>query len=402
MPEHLSVEQITSYRERRASPAELLQIDDHISQCAECRERLSSASALRAALQAAGSRLLSGHGSDLSDEPGRSPQVVSKSEHLAYEQLEAYVDEKMSHSARGVAEAHLKACQLCSEELRDLNTFKAELATSRNQTPEPLWSFLVPWLTLRRISLAVATAAVIFLAVEVSRWHQAPPHEVPSVAIPDSKNLPRETLTAIDDLPLDEQSAVREAMTQQIIKSPDMLAELQGKQQTLLGESQETLQFKVLTPVGEVVPDVRPAFQWKPLAGARSYSVAIFDENLNQVLASHSLHATQWTPNRSLKHGQSYFWQVTAELSSGKSVTAPSPPSPEARFRILDQKTADEILNFQKAHPESHITLGILYAQAGVLEDGEKELRLIPQTDTNYPMAQKLLKSIEEIRYRQP
>src|SRR5215470_3662581 len=120
MPEHLSVEQITSYRERRASPAELLQVDDHISQCAECRERLSSASDLRTALQAARSRLMSGHEPDLSDERGGSPQLVSKSEHLAYEQLEAYVDGKMSRAARRIAETHLKACQLCSEELRDL------------------------------------------------------------------------------------------------------------------------------------------------------------------------------------------------------------------------------------------------------------------------------------------
>jgi hypothetical protein len=244
-------------------------------------------------------------------------------------------------------------------------------------------------------------AAMIVLAVGVSRWHQAPPHEVPSVTIPDSNGLPRETLTAINDLPLEEQSAVHEAITQQRIKSPDRLAKLQGKRQTLLGESPETLEFKVLTPVGEVVPDVRPAFQWEPLAGARSYSVVIFDENLNQVLSSRRLHATQWTPNRSLKRGQSYLWQVTAELGGSKSVSAPSPPSPEARFHILDQQKADQIAHFQRAHPESHITLGILYAQAGVLEDGEKELRLIPQTDPNYPMAQKLLKSIQEIRHPQ-
>jgi Tfp pilus assembly protein PilF len=94
-------------------------------------------------------------------------------------------------------------------------------------------------------------------------------------------------------------------------------------------------------------------------------------------------------------------WQVTASLSDGKSVSSPSPPSPEAKFRVLDQKKADELSHFQAAHSESHLALGILYAQAGILEQGEHELTQVKESDPDYRLAQNLLKSIEEIRHPQ-
>jgi hypothetical protein len=381
MPEHLSAEQITSYRERRASPEELLRVDDHISQCPECRERLLSPGELRAALQGAG-----------------SPRVASQGQHLVYEQLEAFVDRKMSRADRKSASAHLKVCEFCSEDLRDLNAFKAELAGSGNKTAETLWSSLAGWLTLRRISLVVATAGVIVLAVLVGRRHQTPPQKDPSVVVANLGAIPAEMQTAINELPLDDQSAIREAIAEQRIKSPNMLAELQGGRQTLLGETQKGPQFEVLSPLGEAVLDVRPAFRWQAVSEATSYSVAIFDAQLNQVESSGPVNVTEWTPRRPLKRGELYLWQVTARLSGGKSISEPSPPSPEAKFKVVSEEKAGEIAHFQEAHHESHVVLGILYAQAGALEKAQHELEQLPKGDPNYELAQKLLKSVMELR----
>jgi hypothetical protein len=205
-------------------------------------------------------------------------------------------------------------------------------------------------------------------------------------------------IRAINTLLAEQKRAVLEAISQQKINAPKVLAELQGQQQTLLGESQGP-RFEVLAPLGEVALSVRPHFRWQPVTGARSYSVAIFDEKLNPVESSGSLPATEWTPDKPLKRGQLYQWQVTAKLGGGKSVNAPSPPGPEAKFRVLDQKNADEIAHFQEANPESHIALGIVFAQAGLLGPGEDELELLPKTDPNYGLAQNLLKSIREIRH---
>jgi putative zinc finger protein len=391
MPGHLSAEQIARYRERRIPPEELLQVDDHIFQCAECRERLASANELRAALQSAATFPLPGQPRRLSSVPVEP--------HLAYEQLEAYVDGKMPRTDRAAAEAHLELCRACHDDVRDLNSFKAEWARASRGEKEGWWaSFVALWLTPRRVTVALAGAVVIVMAVAVERWKSPSPHGVSPVGTANSNPTGEENLSAIKALPPDEQSAVLEAISQQKIKSPDALGSLHGQQETLLGESSKSSGFEVLEPAGEVVAEVRPVFRWQPLAGAINYSVAIFDPKLNLVQSSPAVTATQWTADRPLKRGQTYLWQVTAKLSNGQSVSSPRPPSPQARFLVLDQRKADELSQFQAAHPEAHLALGILYAEAGLLKQGEHELEQLPKSDPNYDLAQKLSKSIQEIR----
>src|SRR5260370_31375062 len=185
MPDHLSAEQVTRYREKRIPPEELLQVDDHISQCAECRERLAPASELRAALQGAASIPLLGQARDVrpgspetasrgthfQDKSGAHPPAAPENEHLAYEQLESYVDRKQSDTEREIARAHLEYCQSCSDDARDLNTFKFELADSKGQLREGWWAaFVALLLTRRRVALTLATEAVIVMAVAVEGW----------------------------------------------------------------------------------------------------------------------------------------------------------------------------------------------------------------------------------------
>ncbi len=388
MPDHLSEAQIAHYRGRRLAPEELLRVDDHISQCADCRERLVSSSELRAALQS----------TLVADTSAAAVQTAPKNEHLAYEELEAYVDERMSDAEMETTRAHLESCQSCSDDIRDLQTFKVELASSKQHLKEGWWeAFLAMWLTRRRIAFALAMAAVIVLAVEVGKRQPAPPHGVPPSGTTESNTTGTETLLAFKSLSAEEQAAILAVISQQSIKTPAVLAGLRGPKGTLLGGTSEGARFEVLQPLGEVALDVRPLFRWQPLAGAISYSVAIYDLNLNHVMSSRALGATQWSPDQPLQRGRIYLWQVTAKLSNGQRVSSPRPPSPEARFRVLDQTKADELLQFQAAHPAAHLALGILYAEAGLLEQGEHELGQLPKSDPDYDLAQKLLKSIQEI-----
>ncbi len=325
--------------------------------------------------------------------------AASRGEHLAYEQLESYVDSKMLDADRQLAQAHLESCPSCSDDVRDLQTFKVELVNSKRRLKEGWWAaFIAMWLTRRRIAFAVAMAVVIVLAVEVGKQQLTPPHGIPHPGTANSNPAATETLLAIKALSAEEQAAVLEAISQQSIKTPVVLAGLRGPKETLLGGTPDGARFEVLQPLGEVVLDVRPLFRWQPLAGAISYSVAIFDLNLNLVQSSPAMGTTQWSPGQPLHQGQTYLWQVTAKLSNGQTFSSPRPPSPEARFRVLDQTKADELSRFQAAHPGAHLALGILYAEAGLLEGAEHELGLLTKTDPDYDLAQKLVKSIQEIR----
>ena len=431
MPVHLSAEQIARYLGRRTPPEQLLQEDDHISQCAECRKRLASACDMRSALHRTDYRRLgfasdtsSAHGEVASEDENRAdlssaPRTpVLGPEHIAYEQLEAFVDGTASHAEREVVRAHLEFCSACADELRDLNAFKAELIASKGKHDRDAggwWAafgaLAAPLFTPSRAALALAISALIVLVVALERKRSAFPPSVPSArttkASPTGPTTPAaQTLTAssssiaraINALPPDEQRGVLEAISQRIIKPPDILAGLQGHPETLLGESPPGARFEVLEPLAEVVSDVRPVFRWQPFAGAASYSVAIFDPTLNPVQSSPPLRGTQWKPTRPLKRGQVFQWQATAVMIDGRSITSPRPPSPGAKFRVLDQAKAEEFEQFRKAHPEVHLVLGILYAQAGLFEDAEGELRRIRQGGPDYELAQQLLRSLREKR----
>jgi hypothetical protein len=394
MPDHISEEQIARLRARRTSPEELLPMDDHISQCAECRDRLASASELGPALHR------TALGEHLQNLTAAIPPAM-QDDHLTYEQLESYVDGKMRRADRGAADRHLRLCQSCSHEVRDLNTFKVELAGSKGLQKEGPWKALVAgWFTTRRPVLALSTALVIVVAIAVERWRVVPPRESPPAETANSDSPAKKTLVTISALPPEEQSSVLEVISQRKIKSPDALAGLRGPHQTLLGAPYEGARFEVLEPIGEVVLGPRPAFRWQRLAEAATYSVGIFDASLNPVQSSPPLQTTQWTAVHPLNRGQIYLWQVTAKLRDGKSVSSPSAPSPEAKFRVLDQEKADELARFQAAHPGSNLVLGILYAHAGLLEQAERALALIPKGDPDYTLAQGLLDSIHEIRRR--
>ena len=428
MPDHLSEEQIRRYRKRENPPEELLRVDDHISQCAQCRELLSSASELRAALQSGETLSLRGQllqsnsarfepadkGGHLNEMSRAVHNGAPQSEHLSYEQLETYVDGKMPRADRDVAEAHLESCRPCSEDVRDLNTFRVELEGSREPRKIRWWAHIAsPRLAPRSAVFALVMAVVIALVIAVGRRKLTPAPLIPDTGVASSNGAQPSlaggansnrgpVLLGLAELPPADRIAVVQAAGQERIKSPDVLAGLQDPPETLLSESAEMPRFEVLQPLGEVVLDARPVFRWQPLAGTDSYSVTIFDAKLNPVQTSATLRVTQWMAARALKRGQLYLWQVTAKLRTGESVSSPTPPNPEARFLVLAQEKADEFLQFQTVHPEAHLTLGILYAQAGVLREAKKELEQLPHGDPNYDLAQKLLNSIQEIRKPHP
>jgi hypothetical protein len=141
-------------------------------------------------------------------------------------------------------------------------------------------------------------------------------------------------------------------------------------------------------------------FRWQPLKGAQNYSVVVFDSKLNPIETSPTLDATSWNPDHALKQGQVYEWQVTARAAEGSSIIAPAPPSPEAKFFVLEKAKAAEIERFQAANAGDHLVLGILYAQAGVLQTAASELKQVSPSDPNHNLAQRLLTSVEEHRRR--
>ena len=204
-------------------------------------------------------------------------------------------------------------------------------------------------------------------------------------------------LAGLDRLSLPVQQKIRAALQTGRLDSSPALAQLAIPPSTLLGETGNGLPFPLIGPMGQVVRSQQPTFRWRPLPGAQNYTVTVTDADLNEVATSQPLNTTEWRIPTPLPDGAIYSWQVTA-LKDGVRITSPVLPAPQAKFKVLDRSTAETLDKAQRAYPDSHLTLGVLYAEAGLLDDADRELRILVRDNPHAPIALKLLQNIKAMR----
>jgi hypothetical protein len=248
--------------------------------------------------------------------------------HPSFDELAGYVDRTLDPISREVIDAHVRDCARCRRELHDLQSFAKP---SRRR-----------WLMFA----GVAAAAVVLFFL------------------------------------------LRPAPPQRELHIPQHVLALRSSTHALRGRTSAGGP-EPLAPLGAVVINDRPAFTWAALPNAR-YRVEVFDTSFRSVAASGELDAPRWTPPAPLPRGGTYLWQVTAMTPAG-SVTAPRPPSPEARFLVLDASHADALARLERSEPRPSLALGVAYAEAGVLDAAERELRAIDNAE-----ARRFLRMLEQ------
>ncbi len=164
-----------------------------------------------------------------------------------------------------------------------------------------------------------------------------------------------------------------------------------------MGEAGDGVAFPLVNPVGVVVRGDRPTLRWQPLSGATSYTVTLLDSDSGATMTSPPLNATEWAVPRRLMRGGTYTWQVTA-MKDGRDIISPAAPAPEARFKVLGQSKVAELERMERAKVNSHLTRGVLYAEAGLLSDAEREFASLVKANPRSPIARKLLRSVEALR----
>jgi hypothetical protein len=247
--------------------------------------------------------------------------------HPSFDELAGFVDETLDPISREVVASHAEGCARCRGELGDLRAFA-------RPSRRPWWL----------AASAVAAAVLLFLLLR-----PAPPRElhIPPAAL----SLRSSTLA------------------------------LRGR--AALGGPEP------LTPLGAIVINDRPSFSWNAIPNAR-YRVEVFDPSFRSVAASDLLDVARWTPPAPLPRGGTYLWQVTAITPAG-SITAPRPPSPEARFIVLDGSHADSLARLERSEARPSLALGVAYAEAGVLDAAERELRAVDNAE-----ARRFLRVLEQ------
>jgi hypothetical protein len=202
-------------------------------------------------------------------------------------------------------------------------------------------------------------------------------------------------LSGADNLPPAYQTLLKNALSSGRVERSSQLQGLTRQSSSLMGSGGDGNGFRVVEPVGTVLLSDKPAFRWSALPDATGYVVEVYDEAFNLVVSSPQLTALNWTTT--LPRGNTYSWQVKA-TTGGETVTSPRPPAPQAKFRIVDQAKANEIAKARRAYASSHLTLGLLYAEAGLLREAEQEFRLLQKANPNSELARSLLRQIQTMR----
>ena len=260
--------------------------------------------------------------------------------HLPQDDLEAYLNGRLTSAKLDYCRTHLDACEACRAELEDLRTFRSN-STGRPGS-EPVGRELERRKRRRRLeaSLVAAGATVCVAAIAAGLWwgHEKWWASKASVTAIDTHSAtaapnaaPNGTMKPVAML-ANATASTQSPVTTRTSVQPTATAPPRGRAPTPPAAPPVNTQFALLGPFGEAVSETRPEFSWQPLAGAAHYSVVIVDEGLHPVQRSHKLRTTVWRPRRALRRGHTYLWQVTATLRGGAKVVASAPS--EARLRI--------------------------------------------------------------------
>jgi hypothetical protein len=200
--------------------------------------------------------------------------------------------------------------------------------------------------------------------------------------------------TGLEALSPADMRLVKSALQTGKVLTPEALKELRDSASARMGDAGGKATFAVLGPVGRVVVGVRPTFRWRSLSGAISYRVTITDPALDykEIAASRALNDVKWTVDSALERGRLYAWQVIAHTGSGD---VKAPEAAEAKFKVLDQSTADDLARARKVYAGRPLVLGLLYAEAGLLDEAEREFLAMAAANPQAPIAKSLLGEVQ-------
>ncbi len=345
--DHLTERDIDRYSRREMPEADLLRLGDHIADCAECRRRL---------------------------------RVRRDRDHLTEEQLQACVDGQLETIEQRAVASHLERCAQCRGEVQDLREFAAHWKPLR-----PHWHWYG----------AVAAGIAVVAALGALWMRGDRKNRQPLFTLRDSSgvvSLDRSgRLAGLESLPPEQRELVASALKDGRVALPSNLRDLTGPPEQLMGLA-EPAEFRLLSPAGGAVLSDRPNLRWSALDGAK-YTATLQDETTGAVLSSEALQDTSWIPRQPLSRGHVYVWQVTA-MRGGRETIAPRPPAPPARFLVVDAVTSSRLERL----PQSPLARGVLFAQAGLLEDAATELKKLAEQNPQSQTVRSLVRSLREGR----
>lgn len=308
-------------------PAAVLEVGRHLGECSEC------------------ARLAEEVGQDESGDAVRRILLddLAETRHLDPDtELFPYADGSADAATREIVETHIEYCATC----------RADLEVLRRK---PRSRGRLGWVLA---AAAVLAGLVAFLTLRTPPA-PTPPSRPPVVSV-EKPAYERPEWAAL----------VATTLRTGHLPTAAILSTLRASSETLRGSPSG--ESPSLEPAGVVLDTTRPDFSWPPAADA-TYRVVVVTGD-EKVASSPRLTTAKWHPDRDLRRGEIYSWQV--EVGKGEASTwLPSPPARPAMFRILSASEHDELAAARAAHPDDHLLLATLYAKVGMEREAKEELK---------------------------
>jgi hypothetical protein len=226
------------------------------------------------------------------------------------------------------------------------------------------------------ILMVVAGVAVAILGPYA--LYQLAPH-VPKVSTSETQSAPPGIdldVSELDTLPDSLRNGAMLLLTTETPEPPEAIVNLAVASGS-----------NVLRPVSEAVEETQPVLYWSAGFGEPPYSVSITDERGQVIARAQGIQNTSWMVLTPLRRGGEYTWQV--------SVTG---VSEQASFRVLDDGQATLWRAMQTAHKDSHLVIGLVAEQLGLLGIAEREYTALTKAFPDSNTAALLLNNISQLR----
>ena len=318
MADHLNREQMVNYRDRELAPAELVTADDHLSRCAECRAALATIGS--------GAALMGGI-------------AMARTEHLSYEQMDAWVDNRLDLSEREFVMAHIALCDPCARQLRAYEAYAPAMSVV---IPPPARE-ATTWSDRLRAFLRTPQFAMIALVALVALI-------LSPVVLREAGHQPWSAFFAPP--------------------RPESLKDLPANPDSTL-----------LYPVSEAIEEQQPIFEWRPL-GNEPARIFVFDAAHKEIAHSEPISGAEWLAPVPLDRGAVYSWEVRTAAGTR-----------EASFRVLSEADHDKLAAARAANT-SPTQIGEIARAMGALSEAQRQFRAGVPRDPGDSTAQRELDPI--------
>jgi hypothetical protein len=146
----------------------------------------------------------------------------------------------------------------------------------------------------------------------------------------------------------------------------------------------------ILRPVSEAVEETQPVLYWSAAFGEPPYTVSITDDKGLVIARAQGIQNTSWMVLTPLRRGGEYTWLVAS----------PTAKVEQASFRVLDDGQATLWRAMLAAHKDSHLVIGLVAQQLGMLSIAEREYTELTKSFPDSTTAALLLNNITELRNR--